>query len=220
MEIKVYQEVLKANQRLAEQNRAKLAAAGAYALNFIGSPGSGKTMLLEATIPLLKKRGLSVAVIEGDIATTRDAERIGRLDVPVAQINTRGACHLDAGIVSGPLEELLRKQPDILLIENVGNLVCPTEYDLGEHGKVVVLSLPEGPDKPVKYPAIFRIACATVLSKLDLLDKSGSTLEGLRSELSQIRSDQPVFPLCARTGEGVEAWVGWVVASARRCMPG
>ena len=211
MEVKVFGDILDANDRLADQNRRKLSERGILALNLIGSPGCGKTTLLEKTLEIAAQRGkIRCAVIEGDIATSRDAERIRRFGVPVVQINTQGACHLDAGAVGAVMEELPLDAIDALFIENVGNLVCPAEFDLGEHAKVVVLSVAEGEDKPQKYPMIFRNARAAVITKTDLLPHLDFDMRKLSADLDAIRRDQARFPLSAKTGAGCDAWVDWI----------
>ena len=168
MEIKALRAVLEANDAIATENRRLLSARGIYAVNFIASPGAGKTALLERTINGLA-RELRIGVVEGDIAGTTDAERIGRHGVPVVQINTGGDCHLNAASVRSALGSLPINELDVLFIENVGNLVCPAGFDLGEDAKVVILSVAEGDDKPEKYPLIFEQSSAMVLNKMDLL---------------------------------------------------
>jgi hydrogenase nickel incorporation protein HypB len=211
MEVRVSSNILDANDRLAEQTRRRLTASGILALNLIGSPGCGKTTLLERTLEIAKERGrIRPGVIEGDIATSRDTERIQKLGVPVVQINTRGACHLDARMVAGVLGELPLGKLDVLFIENVGNLVCPADFEVGEHAKVVVLSTAEGEDKPQKYPCVFRLARAAVITKVDLLPHLEFDMKKLYQDMDAIRQDQARFPLSAKTGEGCEAWVDWI----------
>jgi hydrogenase nickel incorporation protein HypB len=211
VEVKVFSNILDANDKLAEQNRRKLAEKGILALNIIGSPGCGKTTLLEKTLSLIAQRGRAkAAVIEGDIATSRDADRVGKFGVPVVQINTMGACHLDASMVGSVLDDLPLNKTDVLFIENVGNLVCPADFDVGEHSKVVVLSITEGEDKPQKYPGTFQRADAVVISKVDLLPHLDFSLDKLTADMDMIRKHQDRFPLSAKTGEGCEAWVEWI----------
>ena len=211
MEVKVFSNILDANDRLAEQNRRKLASHGTLALNMIGSPGCGKTTLLERTLDMLTRRGrIRAGVIEGDIATSRDAERIRKFGVPVVQINTSGACHLDASMVGSVLDELPLDVIDVLFVENVGNLVCPADFDLGEHAKALVLSVTEGEDKPQKYPLIFRIAKVAVITKTDLLPHLDFDIQKLYADMDAIQRAQTRFPLSARTGEGCEAWIDWI----------
>ncbi len=211
MRIEIVERVLKANDALAEEVRATLDRAGVLAINIIGSPGSGKTALLEATAAALHLR-VSMGVIEGDIATSRDAERIGRCGVPAVQIETRlvgDACHLDANLVRTALLRLPLDQIKVLFVENVGNLVCPTAYDLGEHLRAVVASVPEGDDKPLKYPSTFARASAVVLNKTDLLRATGFSVDAFTAGLRAV-SQAPLFPLSARTGEGIDAWISWI----------
>jgi hydrogenase nickel incorporation protein HypB len=211
MRVEVVERVLRANDALAEELRARLDGAGVLAVNVIGAPGSGKTALLERTVADLHPR-VAIGVIEGDIATTRDAERLAAYGVRAVQIETRlvgNACHLDAHLVRTALPHLSVEQLQLLLIENVGNLVCPTAYDLGEHLRVVVTSVPEGDDKPRKYPATFARADAVVLNKIDLLPYTDFSVEAFVQGLRQV-SQAPVFALSARTGEGVSAWTAWL----------
>lgn len=219
--IEIYQDILAANDRIAAENRALLRAHGIFSLNIIGSPGCGKTALLEATICWLRKvSDLRVGVIEGDLATRRDAERIAALDVPVTQINTGGGCHLDAPMVQRALGELPLDAIDLIFIENVGNLVCPAEFDLGEDGKIAVLSVAEGHDKPEKYPIIFRNAMAVVISKADLLPHVDFDLARAQQELRHIHAEAPQFLLSARTKEGMEEWANWVRRAATEGVRG
>ncbi len=201
-------DLLRANDQVAAENRAACAATGTRVLNLMSSPGAGKTTLLEAAIPLLGR--LRVGVIEGDLFTDRDARRIARLGVRAVQINTVGACHLDARMVARALPALPLGELDLLCIENVGNLVCPAGFDLGEDGRVAVLSVAEGSDKPVKYPALFRTAQAVVINKLDLLPHSDFDLPEVLSVLRETNPAAAVFPVSARTGEGMEAWCRWL----------
>nr|PZN74405.1 MAG: hydrogenase accessory protein HypB [Bacillota bacterium] len=209
MEIKVVERILKANDAVARANRARFDAAGVRVVNLIGSPGSGKTTVVERTVAVLKER-LRLACIEGDPYTSRDAQRVAALGVPTVQINTRGGCHLDAALVAQALESLDLTGVDLLLIENVGNLLCPSQYDLGEHDTVVVLSVTEGADKPEKYPAAFQRASAVVINKIDLLSFTDVGLDELTATVRRFGPDAAIFPLSARTGEGMEAWCAWL----------
>ncbi|MDR7486487.1 MAG: hydrogenase nickel incorporation protein HypB, partial [Armatimonadota bacterium] len=189
------------------------------AVSLIGSPGSGKTALLEQTVARLHPR-LAIGVIEGDIATTRDAERLARLGVRAVQIETRlagNACHLDANMVRTALARLPLEGLRLLFIENVGNLVCPVEYGLGEHVRVVVTSVPEGDDKPRKYPSTFSRVDAVVLNKTDLLPHTDFSTAAFDQAMREV-SRGPVFPLSARTGQGLDGWIAWLDArrAARR----
>ena len=213
MRIEVVERVLRANDALAEEVRATLDRAGVVAINLIGSPGSGKTALLERTAMVLHPK-LPLGVIEGDLATTRDAERLGRWGVPAVQIETRlvgNACHLDAHLVRTALGRLRLDEIEVLFVENVGNLVCPAAYDVGEHLRVVVASVPEGDDKPLKYPSTFAKADAVVLNKIDLLPATDFSVDAFTSGLRAV-SAAPVFRVSARTGEGLPTWIAWVQA--------
>lgn len=210
VDVPLEKSVFEANDRIAAENRASLRERGIKAVNLIGSPGSGKTTLLEATLRRLKAAGVRPAVVEGDLETSRDAERIQALGIPAVQINTRGGCHLDANQVRGALRELPLGAVDVLFIENVGNLVCPMEYDLGEQAKVIVLSVAEGHDKPIKYAGAFHLCAAVVISKSDLLPHTDFDLDAARGDLRRINPDIVVMPLSARTSEGMDGWLDWL----------
>jgi hydrogenase nickel incorporation protein HypB len=213
MRVEIVERVLKVNDALAEEVRAQFDRSGTLAINIIGSPGSGKTSLLEQTVAILHPQ-MTLGVVEGDIATSRDAERIARCGVPAVQIETRligNACHLDANMLRTALQRLRLAEIQVLFIENVGNLVCPSSYDLGEHLRVVVASVPEGDDKPLKYPSSFAKASAVVLNKVDLLPVTDFSLAAFTAGLREV-SAAPLFPLSARTGEGLGTWVAWVEA--------
>jgi len=215
MEVKVVQNILKANDSVARVNRARFDAAGVLAVNFIGSPGSGKTTVLEQTVRTLGPLH-RLGCIEGDPYTTRDAERIGHLGVPVVQINTRGGCHLEAAMITQAADDLDLTGMEILLIENVGNLLCPSQYDLGEHFSVVVLSVTEGADKPEKYPVAFQRAGAVIINKTDLLHATDVNLDEVTATIRRFNPDAPVFPLSARTGEGVAPWCSWLAGRVKQ----
>jgi hydrogenase nickel incorporation protein HypB len=208
-----------AGKEIARAVRQELTGAGVLALNLIGSPGCGKTSLLEATLPKLQQH-FRVAVIEGDIATGRDAERIEATGTPCRLINTGGTCHLPPKLVAGAYEGLDTDELDLVIIENVGNLVCPSTQDVGEHAKVAVLSTPEGDDKVLKYPRLFREAGCAVLNKIDLADVLGFDRERVLADIAEIKSDLPVFELSARTGEGLQAWLDWVLNLYRQTFGG
>ncbi|MBM3469306.1 MAG: hydrogenase nickel incorporation protein HypB [Armatimonadetes bacterium] len=213
MRVEVVERILRANDALAAEVRGLLDRAGITAVNLIGSPGSGKTSLLERTAALLHPR-LRLGVIEGDIATTRDAERVARCGIPAVQIETRlvgNACHLDASMVQTALGRLPLADVQVLFIENVGNLVCPAAYDVGEHLRVVVASVPEGDDKVYKYPSTFSRADAVVLNKIDLVAATEFSLEVFTAGLREVTA-APLFPVSARTGEGVADWITWIEA--------
>lgn len=216
MQVKVYQDVLDANDRIAALNRVRLESLGLLTLNLIGSPGCGKTSLLERTLQELKAAGIRCGVIEGDLETSRDAERISACGVPAVQINTKGGCHLDAASVQRVLDDLPLTEMDVLFIENVGNLVCPAGFDLGEAGKVVVLSVTEGDDKPSKYPVIFRKASAALITKSDLLSHTDFNVDAAQRDMRAVNPPLPVMLLSARTGDGIAEWMGWILARTRR----
>ncbi len=208
MKIQVVQNVLRANEAVAAENRQRFRALGLPVLNLISAPGSGKTALLEQTLDALDARRCAVFV--GDLATTRDAERLGRHCPNVSQINTGKGCHLDAAQIEAGLRDLAVDQLDWLFIENVGNMVCPTEFDLGENGKVALISTVEGEDKPVKYPTLFQKAICVVLTKIDLAAASGFDRDLFYAELRQVNSDVPVIEVSSRTGQGIENWLAWL----------
>ncbi len=210
--IQIVTRVLKANDRVAEQNKHRFAEANVVAIDLMGSPGSGKTALLEATIPLLAT-DLRVGVIEGDISTSRDAERIAALDIPVVQITTEsfgGSCHLEASTVGQALDEMPLTDIDLLFIENVGNLVCPAEFDIGQHARVLVSSITEGEDKPLKYPLAFREADLVIFNKVDLAPYLNPDMDALRSNLERVHPNVPVIELSARNKTGLEPWIAWI----------
>jgi hydrogenase nickel incorporation protein HypB len=216
--IEVLQNLLHENDAQAAHNRTHLDAHGTLAINLMSSPGSGKTSLLEATIQALPP-GLRVAVIEGDLETENDATRIRRHGVPAIQITTGMACHLDAHMVHDALHDLDLDDVDILFIENVGNLVCPANFDIGQHRNVVLLSVTEGDDKPAKYPVIFRTADQVLITKADLLPYIEEFDPArARGAVHALRHDVPVIELSAKSGSGMAAWIEWLVraAAARR----
>jgi hydrogenase nickel incorporation protein HypB len=201
--------ILAKNDALAAKNRAWLAEWDILALNLVSSPGSGKTTLLERTIRDLKAE-LRLFVVEGDQSTARDGQRIRAAGAPVVQVNTGTGCHLEADMVARGLRELNPSRNSIVMIENVGNLVCPALFDLGERAKVVVLSVTEGEDKPLKYPHMFRAARLMVLNKIDLLPHVEFDIERAANHARQVNPDIVILPISARTGQGLDAWYGWV----------
>ncbi|MFI5178915.1 MAG: hydrogenase nickel incorporation protein HypB [Vicinamibacterales bacterium] len=207
--ITIERKVLEKNDAIAATNRARFAAHGLTVLNIVSSPGAGKTTLLERTLERLNGR-LRVAVIEGDVQTDLDARRVAKYGVPVVQIVTNGGCHLEANLVQHALDRLDLENVDLLIIENVGNLVCPANYDLGEAMKVVVLSTTEGDDKPLKYPAMFRNASVLVINKTDLLPHVGADLEAIKRNAAQINPDLRVFETSCTTGAGLDDWCRWL----------
>jgi hydrogenase nickel incorporation protein HypB len=208
-EIKILKNILDENQSQAAKNRQWFRSRKILTLNLIASPGAGKTTFLEQTI-----RGLSpnykLAVIEGDITGDHDAKRIEALGVPVVQINTEGGCHLDAHMIDSVLSSLDLNGLRFLFIENVGNLVCPAEFDLGEDLKVVVLSTPEGHDKPAKYPLIFSEAQAVIINKTDLLQAVDFDLAQAEHDIRRLNPDVPIFRLSCKTGDGLDVWLKWL----------
>lgn len=217
--VEVNRSLLEANERQAHANRHHIEHMGAVAINLISSPGSGKTTLLERTIEALQG-SLRIGVIEGDIETERDAERIRKKGVPAVQLTTGGACHLDAPMVHGGLhvlEHYAKGSPlDLIFIENVGNLVCPATFDLGEHRRVVLLSVPEGSDKPAKYPATFRSADLLLITKTDLLPYFDFSMDEAMREALTIKPDLPILPLASTTGDGFEAWLDYLRQLTRK----
>jgi hydrogenase nickel incorporation protein HypB len=194
---------------LAARIRERLAGHKITTINLISSPGAGKTTLLERTIAELKEQ-YRLGVLEGDIATTRDADRVGKLGVPVVQLLTGGACHLEAPLVERGLGELDLTALDLLFIENVGNIACPAEFDLGETAKVGILSITEGHDKPGKYPLLFHEVRALVLNKIDLLPHTDFDRDAFLRDFRKLNARAPVFEVSCRTGEGLGAWIHWL----------
>jgi hydrogenase nickel incorporation protein HypB len=216
--VSVLRHLLHENDRTAAHNRAHFDRHGVLAVNLMSSPGAGKTALLEATIDVLGK-DRSIAVIEGDLETENDAERIRRRGVHAVQITTGSACHLDAHMVHDALHQLDLDQFDIVFIENVGNLVCPAGFDLGQHHNVVLLSTTEGDDKPAKYPVMFRAADLVLLSKCDLLPVLDDfNPDTARRHLQELASPAPVLELSARSGSGVDAWLDWLAAAGNTLL--
>ncbi len=209
----VERKVLEKNDAIAAANRARFAAQGLFVLNIVSSPGAGKTTLLERTLERLKGRW-HIGVIEGDVQTDLDARRVAEYAVPVVQIVTNGGCHLEANLVQRALDQLDLPALDLLVIENVGNLVCPANYDLGEAMKVVVLSTTEGDDKPLKYPGMFRNASVLVINKIDLLPYVDADLDAIRRHARQINPDLRIFEVSCKTGAGLADWCGWLESCA------
>lgn len=210
MKINVVESVLKANDAVARENRRRLDAAGVLAINVMSAPGSGKTLLLEKTIPALAPAARS-AVLVGDLQTTRDAERLSPLAAQVTQINTGTGCHLTATQVAEGLDSLDLRGIDFLFIENVGNMVCPAAFDLGEHRRVVLVSVPEGDDKVAKYPTLFQPADAILLTKVDLLGVLDYRRQRVYEDLSRINTRAPLIELSATTGQGLDRWLAWLM---------
>jgi hydrogenase nickel incorporation protein HypB len=210
LKVELVSNILDANTAIAEQNRQLFASKGVFVLNLMSAPGAGKTTILEKTIEALGDQ-LRVGVVEGDICTTQDAERIAAHGIPVVQINTDGACHLDANMILRSVQNLPLNELDLLVIENVGNLVCPAEFDLGEDLKAMVISVTEGNDKPTKYPLMFRESRAILVNKLDLQPYTDFSLDVLGKDLAELNPQAKVFPVSAKTGEGIAEWCQWLV---------
>jgi len=219
VKVPVVRDILSANERLAQENRRLLVSRRICAVNIMASPGAGKTCLILRTAAALKER-LRVGVIEGDVASRVDADKVAAAGVPVVQVNTGGTCHLDAPMVGAALAELPLDEIDLLLIENVGNLICPVEFGLGAQASVVVSSIPEGDDKPYKYPTIFAAVDAVVLNKIDLAPYVPFDRPAFRRLVNGLNDQAPLFELSCTTGEGLEAWVDWLEMLAARVQGG
>jgi len=207
--LKIEQDILQNNQVLAARNRGYFEAKNIFALNLVSSPGSGKTSILERTLADLKDE-ISFYVIEGDQQTMNDANRIDALNIPVIQINTGKGCHLESDMVYEAVKKLEIKDNSILMIENVGNLVCPSMFDLGENKRVVIISTTEGEDKPIKYPDMFYTSDICIINKIDLLPYVNINIEKLKNYALQVNPNLQFFEVSATTGEGMEAWYGWL----------
>ncbi|HUE98537.1 MAG TPA: hydrogenase nickel incorporation protein HypB [Anaerolineales bacterium] len=214
--IPVVENILSANDRLAQENRARLDAAGIFSINLMASPGAGKTSIIEQTLPRLKDK-LRIAVVDGDIATSIDADRASAAGAQASiQVNTGGECHLDAVMLHGALEQLDLQQFDLLVVENVGNLVCPAEFRLGTHKSVLIASVPEGDDKPYKYPGMYRGVAALVINKIDLLSYVSFSMDYFERGVQVLNPGVVTFPLSCRTGEGIDAWVDWLLHNSTK----
>ncbi|MFC1498945.1 hydrogenase nickel incorporation protein HypB [Verrucomicrobiota bacterium] len=209
MNIKVYKDLMGENEKWAEQTRALLRENNIKMLNLIGSPGAGKTTLLESIADKLSGK-MRFAVLEGDVETTRDAERIAALNIPASQLLTNGACHLEAKLVHYALKDLPLNQLDLVIVENVGNMVCPAEFDIGETAKVAVLSVTEGEDKPIKYPLLFREAGSVVMTKTDLLPHIPFNIEVCEDYIRKVNCKIPVFQTSAKSQENMNDWIEWI----------
>ncbi len=218
MKIVAAKSILRANDQLAEENRRALDAAGVLCVNLVGSPGAGKTTLLEALFARLPAE-VRPAVIEGDIAGVIDAERMQRIGVPVVQINTEGACHLDANMIAAALGQFDLSTIDLLVVENVGNLVCTAGFDLGERVRLLALSTAEGDDKAVKYPAIFQGSDALVITKCDLRPMMNFDSDRIRRDLARLNPEAAVFEVAALRGEGIDRLAAWLLERRRGLQP-
>jgi hydrogenase nickel incorporation protein HypB len=214
--IPVVERILSAPDELAEENRSRLNAANVFAVNLMASPGAGKTSLIEQTLPRLAEN-LRVAVVDGDIATSIDADRAAAAGAIVAvQVNTGGECHLDAVMMHQALGQIDLATVDMLLVENVGNLVCPAEFRLGTHKSVLIASIPEGDDKPYKYPGMYRGVDALVINKIDLLPYINFKMDYFQRGVESLNPGLVTFPLSCSTGEGLNAWVDWILENVKR----
>lgn len=209
MEVKVLQDILSANEGIARRNQSRLDKHGILTINVMSSPGAGKTSLILQTINNLKQKA-RIAVIEGDVASTVDADKMHKQGVEVVQINTAGGCHLDANMTENALNNLPLGDIDLLLIENVGNLICPAEFALGEHKKVMLLSLPEGDDKAYKYPLMFTEADVVLINKIDLLPYLEFNMPAFHKAVSGLNPKVKIFQVSCKTGEGLGDWFSWL----------
>ncbi|WP_294439002.1 hydrogenase nickel incorporation protein HypB [uncultured Slackia sp.] len=214
MKIDLHQPILDKNDRIASENRDLFKEKRVFVLDLLASPGSGKTSTILATIEALRDE-FNIAVIEGDIASNVDAERISAQGIAAVQINTGGACHLESDMIRRAVNALDLDNLDLIIVENVGNLVCPTDFDLGEGAKVMILSVPEGDDKPLKYPGVFQVAEAIILNKVDTMSVFNFNEQAFRDAVTQLNPQAPIFPIAATKGEGVEAWAEWLRAKIR-----
>ncbi|MGD0337526.1 MAG: hydrogenase nickel incorporation protein HypB [Bacteroidota bacterium] len=213
--ITIERKVLDKNDEVARQNRELFRQHSLFVINIVSSPGSGKTSILEKTLEYLREK-IRIAIIEGDVQTDLDAKRVARFGIPTIQIVTNGGCHLDAKLVQNALENLHLSSLDIVIIENVGNLVCPANYDLGEALKVVVASTTEGDDKPLKYPAMFRNASVLIINKIDLVPYVQCSLDTLKKNALQINPSLTVFQTSCTTNEGIELWCEWLSSQVKK----
>ncbi|MEW6327127.1 MAG: hydrogenase nickel incorporation protein HypB [Thermodesulfobacteriota bacterium] len=209
MKVSVVRNILEANEAIAQKNRKLFKEKGVFVINLMSSPGAGKTTLLENTAEALKDR-LRMAIIEGDIQSSVDARRIAKKGVQAIQINTDGGCHLDANMIQNVLAHLDLDNLDLLIVENVGNLVCPAEFDIGENVKAMILSVTEGDDKPLKYPVMFRESAALLINKIDLLPYTNCKISNIRKAVLKLNPKIKIFEVSCRTGEGLGNWYKWI----------
>lgn len=210
MEIKVIKNILGENDRIAAENQAIFQEKKVFVLNFMGSPGAGKTSVLEKTMERLKDK-INMAVIEGDLFTSKDAERIDKYGVPVIQINTAGGCHLDANMVQKTIKEMNLDELDLLVVENVGNLVCPAEFPVGEDARGVVLSVTEGDDKPLKYPLMFKESEIALINKVDLAPYCNFNMESARKDITSLHPGIELLEVSCTKGDGIDSWCDWLL---------
>jgi hydrogenase nickel incorporation protein HypB len=212
--ITIGEDILGANEEKARRNQNRLDQYNILAVNIMSSPGAGKTSLILNTIRQLKAK-IRITVIEGDVASSIDAEKVNELGAAVVQINTAGGCHLDANMVENALNNLPLEDTDLLLIENVGNLICPNEFALGEHRRVMLASLPEGDDKPLKYPAMFADADVVLINKIDLQPYLDFNIDSFQKTVTGLNPKARIFPVSCQTGQGLEAWLSWLEAAVK-----
>lgn len=209
MQIDLKEPILKKNDTLAQELRETFRKNHVYVLDLLASPGSGKTSTILATIEALRDE-FNIAVIEGDIASNVDAERIKAQGISAVQINTGGACHLESAMIKRAVDVLDLERLDLIIIENVGNLVCPTDFDLGENAKVMILSVPEGDDKPLKYPGVFQVSSAIILNKVDTMPAFNFDEEAFTGAVEQLNPSAPMFKIAATKNDGVDSWAAWL----------
>ena len=209
MKVSVVKNVLAANDRIANENRELFDKNKVYVINLMSSPGAGKTSLVERTILALRDK-YKIGVIEGDIQDTYDADRIAKLDIPVVQINTGGACHIDGNMIREALPVFDLSKTDLLIVENVGNLVCPAEFKIGENVKIMLLSTPEGADKPAKYPLMFQESAALLINKIDLMPYVDFDLEKAKHDALSLHQDLKIFEVSCKTAAGLDGWIAWL----------
>lgn len=207
--IKVGEDILGANDEQARANKEKLDKTSVFTINIMSSPGAGKTSVILNTINNLKDK-IKIAVIEGDVASSVDAEKVEAMGIPVVQINTAGGCHLDANMVESAINNLPLEDIDLLFIENVGNLICPNAFSLGEDQRIMISSMPEGDDKPHKYPAMFADTDIILLNKTDLQPYLDFSFDAFKTTVTNLNSDVTIFPVSCKTGEGMDTWYGWL----------
>lgn len=215
MEIDLKKPILDKNDKLAAELRQRFADNHVYVVDLLASPGSGKTSTILATIEALRDE-FNIAVIEGDIASNVDAKKISNQGIPAVQINTGGACHLEADMIKRAVDVLDLERLDLIIVENVGNLVCPTDFDLGENAKVMILSVPEGDDKPLKYPGVFQVSQAVILNKTDTLPVFNFDTAAFEKSVHELNPHAPIFPIAATKGTGVDDWADWLAERIRQ----
>ncbi len=217
--VKVIRNILEANDRIAAENKERFDSSGVFVINLMSSPGAGKTTLLERSVEKLGKR-FQVGIIEGDIQSSVDAERLEKHKVKAVQINTGGACHLDGNMIRDALDVFDLNSLDLLVVENVGNLVCPAEFAVGEDMKTMILSVAEGDDKPLKYPLMFQESRALVINKIDLLPYVNCSIKLIEERAKALRKDIEIFQLSATKGDGVDAWIEWLAKQIEKKRDG